>query len=540
MNATTNTTPAPRALVEVPLEQIMSHPKNPRRDITDAADLAASIRVHGIRQNLLLAPRAKGMKGPKAAEYVVIAGHRRFKAAKQAGLATVPAVIDETLTDPADQMSLMLTENGQRVDLSAIEEAEAYQGLLDLGVSLSDIAKRVSRKRATVKDRVALGGLSADVKEKVHTHQVTLADAAVLTEFLDHPDLRDRAEKALGTSQWVWEVQYCRRDLERANELAAQRKALAADGVRVLDAEPECLEEEGAVWGYLEELFLEFVDVVALNEFLDEYEAANPSAGLAAADARAEDDITLDIEQARLGAWHQHKCAHHAAIPNARGFELGCLKAEVHEELITELAGSAPAPTRGQAMTTEEREEREAAAAAQLAAAEELAAAAKVRRAWLLERAQTGPSVAAALLLDDLATRAGLDRSGASHSQSVGWEANGMVSTLGLDPAITGDRLLAHLEDLFAGLPLSGAVLVHQMLCSGEARMDHSNGWKRWVYDGRESTQQPVSWVNRLRFLGYPFTDVEIQQISQGHRTEAEAAQLAAADVTYAPGGEVA
>ncbi|MBW8171817.1 ParB/RepB/Spo0J family partition protein [Ornithinimicrobium sp. Arc0846-15] len=540
MNATTKTNTAPKALVEVPVEQVMPHPKNPRRDITDAADLAASIREHGIRQNLLLAPRSKGMKGPKSAKYVVIAGHRRFKAAKQAGLATVPAVIDETLTDPVDQMSLMLTENGQRVDLSAIEEAEAYQGLLDLGVSLTDLAKRVSRKRATVKDRVALGGLSAEVKEKVHTHQVTIADAAVLTEFMGHPDLRERAERALGTDRWVWEVQWCRQDLERKEKLAEQRKALTADGVRVLETKPEQLEEDAAAWGYLEELFLQLGDVVALDEFLDKYAVANPDAKIAEAEALPDDVDTPGL--LKLEAWHRHACPHHAATPR-RGYEDGfhslCLDADVHEDLITELAGSAPALSVGTEMTTKEREEREAAAAAQLAAEEELAAVAKERRAWLLECAKSGPSYATALLLDDLATRAGLDRL-ANTSQSVGWEAQGMLTTLGLDPATTGDQLLAHLDDLFDGLPLSGAVLIHQMLRSEEPRMEHGNGWKRYVFDGNRSVQMPVTWVDRLRFLGYPFSNIEIEQIPKGHRTDAEAAQLAAADVAYAAGGEVA
>ncbi|MGB3594825.1 MAG: ParB/RepB/Spo0J family partition protein, partial [Ornithinimicrobium sp.] len=201
-----------RTLLDLKPSEILTHPSNPRRDVGDVTELAASLKAHGLLQNLVVAPRPEKMKGPKAARFVLIAGHRRLAAAKKAKLPTVAAVVDEALTDPADQLSAMLVENGQRADLSPIEEATGYQALLDLGVTSAQVAKRVSRPSRHVADRVKLGQLPEGVKEQVHTHQVSLKEAMAMAQFVGDDKVIKQLTKALGNPyQFEWVVQDAQR-----------------------------------------------------------------------------------------------------------------------------------------------------------------------------------------------------------------------------------------------------------------------------------------------------------------------------------------
>ena len=159
----------------IPTDLIDPHPHNPRRDLGDLTELAASIKAHGIRQNLLLVPMhpdwpceepqywndddgceycaACDTNGrPSNLRYRAVIGHRRLAAAKLAGLAYVPAVIDPTLGE-AEQLELMLVENLQRQDLSPIEEAKGYgcsltpTGEVDLVDALRRSVQDAKRRR---------------------------------------------------------------------------------------------------------------------------------------------------------------------------------------------------------------------------------------------------------------------------------------------------------------------------------------------------------------------------------------------------------
>lgn len=179
----------------IPVDLIDPHPHNPRRDLGDLTELTASIAAQGIRQNLLLTAWA--------GRYRAVIGHRRLAAARLAGLTEVPAVVDDDLT-AAQQLELMLLENIQRSDLSPVEEAEGYQGLLDLGVKVRQIAKATGRAEKTVTARLRLMKLPEQARQMVHTHQATLEDAAALQTLEDRPDLVAQAVKQLGTAQFSY------------------------------------------------------------------------------------------------------------------------------------------------------------------------------------------------------------------------------------------------------------------------------------------------------------------------------------------------
>lgn len=222
-------------LVEpIPLALLHPHPHNPRRDVGDITELADSIRAHGIRQNLLLVPDPD-----HPGEFRIVIGHRRAAGAADAGLDVVPAVVDSSL-DEAGQLELMLMENLQRTDLTPVEEADGYQGLLDLGVDVKAIATRTGRAESTVRSRLRLAALPHDARAAVHEHRATLEDAAALDEFDDDPETRDALATVLGTRNFE-------RELEAARQKASRRRALAPLMARLVEVGATQLDAN--VWG---------------------------------------------------------------------------------------------------------------------------------------------------------------------------------------------------------------------------------------------------------------------------------------------------
>jgi ParB family transcriptional regulator, chromosome partitioning protein len=144
-------------LAELPVDQIHANPRQPRRRFEpDAATgLASSVRAQGLLQPVVVRPRSEG-------GWELIAGERRWRAAKDAGLPNVPALI--RTADDRDSLLLSLVENVAREQLSAVEEARAYAVLLDeFGLTLGEVAERVGKAKSTVSNRVRLLELPEDV-----------------------------------------------------------------------------------------------------------------------------------------------------------------------------------------------------------------------------------------------------------------------------------------------------------------------------------------------------------------------------------------
>ena len=144
-------------LAELPVEQIHPNPRQPRRRFEpDAATgLASSVRAQGLLQPVVVRPRSEG-------GWELIAGERRWRAAKEAGLPHLPALI--RAADDRESLLLSLVENVAREQLSAVEEARAYAVLLDeFGLGLAGVADRVGKAKSTVSNRVRLLELPEDV-----------------------------------------------------------------------------------------------------------------------------------------------------------------------------------------------------------------------------------------------------------------------------------------------------------------------------------------------------------------------------------------
>lgn len=220
----------PTALaVALPLALLHPHPHNPRRDLGDLTELTASIRAHGVRQNLLVVPDPD-----HPGEWRIVIGHRRDAAARLADLTHVPAVIDEALDD-AGQLELMLLENLQRTDLTPVEEADGYQGLLDLGVDVAAIATRTGRSQTTIRARLKLRALPEAAREKVHTHQATIDDALALADFDGDDDLREDLIETFGEPGFTHRLERARQDMSARTAYAAALAELEAAGVKVVE-----------------------------------------------------------------------------------------------------------------------------------------------------------------------------------------------------------------------------------------------------------------------------------------------------------------
>lgn len=133
----------------LPIEKLKPHPKNPRTDIGDIGELAASIKVSGILQNLTVVEHE--------GEYRVIIGHRRLAAAKSAGLKELPCVVVEM--SEKEQIATMVAENMQRRDLTISQQVKGVQMLLDLGESLDGVSKATGLSKSTVRQRQQISSL---------------------------------------------------------------------------------------------------------------------------------------------------------------------------------------------------------------------------------------------------------------------------------------------------------------------------------------------------------------------------------------------
>jgi len=159
---------------EVPLRMIVANPDQPRRSFDEdaLAELAASIQQHGVISPITLRKNEDGT-------YMIIAGERRFRAAKDAGLTTIPAYIRTAKDEQVHEMALI--ENIQREDLDAIEIALAYQRLMeDYHLTQAEVAEKVGKKRATVANYLRLIHLPAEVQLGIKERKIDMGHARAL------------------------------------------------------------------------------------------------------------------------------------------------------------------------------------------------------------------------------------------------------------------------------------------------------------------------------------------------------------------------
>jgi len=220
-----SSTPAKgEALLEVPIDLIAPNPNQPRKsfDSNGLSELTASIRTSGVIQPVVVRRQGQG--------YQLIAGERRWRAAKIAGLERIPALLREA-TD-GESLELALIENLLREDLNPMDEAEAYQKLLaEFEWTQEELAQRVGRDRSSIANCLRLLKLPEPVQKDLRAGRLTMGHARALLSLTSPSDQLKLREEILAHS---WSV--------RATEEGVQKRA-ASRGPRRRSAELAALED---------------------------------------------------------------------------------------------------------------------------------------------------------------------------------------------------------------------------------------------------------------------------------------------------------
>lgn len=202
------------------------HPDNPRKNIGDVTDLAASIKANGLLSPLSVVPNGSRFR--------VIAGHRRLMACKQAGTGAVPCFVLDL--DPLQQLEAMITENCQREQLTALEEADAIQGMLDLGATTASVAHRLGRSADYVRDRAKAASIDNEVRRtRDDFSQLTIGQLVAIARYDGQPDRQKKLAQAAGTSNF----DYILRNIERDDRDRQWIESVAtllknADGINLI------------------------------------------------------------------------------------------------------------------------------------------------------------------------------------------------------------------------------------------------------------------------------------------------------------------
>ena len=172
---------------EIPLADIRPNPYQPRKTFDQEAldELATSIKNYGVFQPIIVKKSIKG--------YDLVAGERRLRASKLAGLTTIPAIVKEFDDEKMREIALM--ENIQREDLSAIELAWAYKGIIDsLQIRQEDLAARIGKSRSHVTNILGLLRLPNDVQDMVRENKISMGHARVLSKLDDDKKVEELAK----------------------------------------------------------------------------------------------------------------------------------------------------------------------------------------------------------------------------------------------------------------------------------------------------------------------------------------------------------
>lgn len=178
---------------KIPLQKLVANPFQPRKKFDDETieELAQSIREHGIIQPIVV--RKKGKK------YEIVVGERRYRAAKLAKLEEIPAIIKEMTEE--QMMELAILENLQREDLTPIEEAEAYQNLIEkLNFTQDDLAKRLGKSRPHITNMIRLLQLPEEVRQMVNDGDLSMGHGRALLGLKNKRKIIEVAKKVVNQS----------------------------------------------------------------------------------------------------------------------------------------------------------------------------------------------------------------------------------------------------------------------------------------------------------------------------------------------------
>lgn len=205
-------------IVELNLSELRPNPYQPRKVFDEEAlnELADSIREHGVFQPIIVKKSIKG--------YDIIAGERRFRASKLAGLEKIPAIIRD-FTDE-QMMEIALLENLQRENLNVIEEAIAYKSMIDhLNLTQDELSKRVGKSRSHVTNILGLLRLPGEVQQMVSDGRITMGHARALSKLESNEEIIKLANRIVDDNLVVRDIENITGTEEVAKKVKVARKA---------------------------------------------------------------------------------------------------------------------------------------------------------------------------------------------------------------------------------------------------------------------------------------------------------------------------
>lgn len=177
-------------IVEIDLSELRANPYQPRKNFDEEAlnELASSIKEHGVFQPIIVKKSIKG--------YEIIAGERRFRASKLAGMQTIPAIVKDFSDE--EMMQIALLENLQRENLTSIEEAKAYKSIIEsMNITQDELAKKVGKSRSHITNILGLLKLPASVQDMVLYNKLSMGHARVLSKLDDPKTIEDLAQRVI-------------------------------------------------------------------------------------------------------------------------------------------------------------------------------------------------------------------------------------------------------------------------------------------------------------------------------------------------------
>ena len=204
-------------IMEIPLNEIRANPYQPRKSFSEDGlkELAESIKNYGVFQPIIVKKSIKG--------YDLIAGERRIRASKMAGLEKIPAIVKEFTDEEMREIALL--ENLQRENLTAIELAWAYKGIIDnLDIRQEDLAQKIGKSRTHVTNILGLLNLPENVQNMVLNSQISMGHARVLSKMNNHDEIKKLASRIVNENLSVHDLETISREEEIKKRVPVTRR----------------------------------------------------------------------------------------------------------------------------------------------------------------------------------------------------------------------------------------------------------------------------------------------------------------------------
>ena len=204
-------------IIEVNIDDLRPNPYQPRKnfDINALQELSESIKTHGVYQPIIIKPSVKG--------YEIIAGERRVRASKMAGLSKIPAIIRQ-LTDD-QMMEIALLENLQRENLNALEEALAYKSLIEkLNITQEELSKKVGKSRSHITNILGILRLPDEVKQMIIENKLSMGHAKTLSKMENKDEIISLANKIIEEKLPVHDIEEMTKQNVKINPIIKKEK----------------------------------------------------------------------------------------------------------------------------------------------------------------------------------------------------------------------------------------------------------------------------------------------------------------------------